>query len=139
MQTWNVLVFVAGAEWAPDSPLGLDRFQLDAAGQFRYENHVRGEMRSTTGTLSAEALAEIEAHLAEAAFPEVPPHDIPPGASLVEITVADSEATRTARMDRFAAMSFPGYRELLLRFERWTAWLRAGDTDAPPPGLNPAR
>ncbi|HEX7046219.1 MAG TPA: hypothetical protein VF275_01425 [Gammaproteobacteria bacterium] len=135
MLTWTTLTFTAGAEWAPGSSFGLDTFRLDGAGRFHYENRTRGETKSAAGNITPVLLNDIGWHLEQAGFPGVPAHDIPPGASLVEFTLDDVSGSRTARMDYFAARNFPGYRELLVRFDRWTAWLRDGANGASPPGL----
>lgn len=136
---WKTFTFAAGAEWAPDSSHGLDVLRFDAAGHFHYENRMRDRVKTVSGTVAAGVLREIGWHLEQAAFPDVPPHDIPPGASLVEITLEDVSGFRTVRLDFHAARKFPGYRELLVRFDRWTTWLRGGGAgDAAPPGLNPA-
>lgn len=136
MLAWTTLTFTAGAEWAPGSSFGLDIFRLDGAGRFHYENRTRGELKSAAGNISPVLLNDIAWHLEQAGFPDVSPHDIPPGSSLVEFTLEDASGSRSARMDYFAARKLSGYRELLVRFDRWTAWLRDGAGGTAPPGLN---
>ena len=126
--------FELGAEWAPDSPYGLDIFELDPDGRFRYENRQRGAMKAREGQASAAVVREVARALEEAGFPVVPDHAIPPGAGLFRITKRQ-EQEQTAFMHEHAARRFPGYGELVRRIDEWTNWLRKGTDTAPPAGL----
>jgi hypothetical protein len=126
--------FELGAEWAPDSPYGLDIFELDPDGRFRYENRQRGIAKTREGQASAAVVLEIARALHAAGFPVVPAHPIPPGAGLFRITKRQ-EQEQTAFMHEHAARRFPGYGELVRRVDEWTNWLRGTTAAAPPEGL----
>lgn len=124
--------FELGAEWAPDSPSGLDIFELDPDGRFRCENRQRGTATTREGQASTAVFLESARALHEAGFPVVAVHPIPPGAGLFRITKR-REQEQTAFMHEHAARRFPGYCELVRRIDEWTNWLR-GSTAAVPPG-----
>jgi hypothetical protein len=136
MSAWKTLTFKFGAEWAPDSPYGLDVLQIAADGRFHYENRTRGETRTSSGKVAPGIVQATGIALRAAGFPAVPAHDIPPGGSLIELVVEDQAGSHNAYMDYFAALKFPGYGDLIRNFDKWTTWLRnGGATDAAPPGL----
>jgi hypothetical protein len=136
MSAWKTITFKIGAEWAPDSPYGLDVLQLEADGRFHYENHVRGQATSSSGRIEPTTLEAVAIALRTAGFPKVPAHDIPPGGSLVELTAEDDAGSHKAYMEYHAALKLPGYGDLIRNFGRWTTWLRnGGAADAAPTGL----
>lgn len=136
MPSWNKLTFKFGSEWAPDSPYGLDVLQLQGDGRFHHENHLRGEVRTSSGKVEPGTVDAVDQWLRTGGFPAVPAHDIPPGGSLVVLEVEDANGSHNAFMDYFAALKFPGYGDLVRNFDKWTAWLRnGGAAGSAPAGL----
>jgi hypothetical protein len=137
MPSWKTLTFKFGSEWAPDARFGLDALLLRADGRFEYEHRQRGRVQKASGTVEPAVLRQVEQWLRVAGFPAVPPHDIPPGSGLVELTVADRRGSQIALMHHAAALRFPGYRNLVRNLAAWTTWLReGGDADQAPPGFS---
>lgn len=126
MLEWKCIIYSSGSEWAPDGPWGREILRIEASGYFSYENRHRGSGKRVEGVINASQLREIGDHFRLAGYPSVPDHDIPPGASVVAFDVDAAGERHCLQMDYYAAKKFPGYRELLLRFERWTQALRNG-------------
>ncbi|HLU62252.1 MAG TPA: hypothetical protein VKZ99_07870 [Gammaproteobacteria bacterium] len=126
MLEWKSIIYCSGSEWAPDDPWGREVLRVESGGAFEYENRHRGSGKRVEGVINAGQLREIGAHFVVAGYPAVPEHDIPPGASVISFDVEGRGARHRLQMDYYAAKKFPGYRELLLRFERWTQVLREG-------------
>jgi hypothetical protein len=134
--SWKTLTFKFGSEWAADARFGLDALQLRADGHFEYEHRQRGEVQHASGTVEPAVVRQVEQWLRAAGFPAVPPHDIPPGSGLVELTVAGQRGSQIALMHHTAALRFPGYRNLVRNLAAWTTWLReGGDPEQAPPGF----
>jgi hypothetical protein len=136
--TWKTLTIKFGSEWAPDSPFGLDVLQLDANGRFLYENHNRGHVRRLSGGYATHLGPAIGRWLDASGFPLVPAHSIPPGSSLVQLTVHTGVHSRpVVLLHYFSALKFAGYSDLVHTMNQWTSWLReGGGPDHAPPGLH---
>jgi hypothetical protein len=125
------------ASGSPESPYGRERLQLRDDGRLRYErwfaaDHIERTVRATGG-----ATSEVFAALDASTFPDVAKHNIPPGASLVEIQVEDVGGARLASLHLYKGLTFPGYGDVLRRMTDWATALRQPGSELPP-DLRPA-
>jgi hypothetical protein len=121
--------YQAGSEFAPGDPYGQEVLTLTADGRFTYERRHQGTAWTRAGRADPAVLAGIEQALQEAAFPAVPLHSIPPGASLISITAHG----KTAALDYFKGRKFAGYNHVIQVCDGWNRWLRKADDSAEPP------
>jgi len=121
--------YQAGSEFAPNDPFGQETLSFTAAGDFRYTRRKQGQVWQRQGQADPAVLASIEAGLSEAGFPVVPPHSIPPGASLITLSRADERAS----MDYYKGRKFTGYGVIVTRCDAWLRWLRKPSNPAAPP------
>lgn len=123
-------------EHAPDSLWGLDRLRVHPDGRFEYENRQSGSLlRTRSGWIGEAFLEQIARELEEARFPDVPPHEKPPGGDYVAITAGETTREQLAFMHGSAAERFPGYGPLLERVRAWTTFLRTDGQAEAPPGI----
>jgi len=118
-----------GLPSAPNSPWGRDEIEIAGDGRVQYAN-LRGTLRKTvTAQLAPEAVRALFAAIAASPFPAwTQPAFLPPGSTLVELTVDDT----TIHIDYHTALKAPGYGAILKLITPWTGVLRAApDKRAP--------
>ena len=125
----SLFTYQAGSEFAPNDPFGQETLTFTADGGFTYTRRKQGQSWQRQGQADPAVLASIEADLAAAGFPVVPPHSIPPGASLVTLSRTDERAA----MDYYKGRKFDGYGPVIRRCDAWMRWLRKPDSPAEPP------
>jgi len=116
--------FEMGSEYAPDSPHGREVLALRTNGALTYQAHRGSITREESSTADPREIERIRKHLAEAQFPEIPDHTIPPGGSLVAITVREGSKECKVIMQYHLAGSFEGYREIISMTDAWLAAFR---------------
>ena len=122
--------YQAGNEHSPSDPFGQETLLIEADGALTYTRRRAGQEWTRAARLSAEALGQLRADLQASGFPAVPPHNIPPGASLIVLQQDEQQAL----LDFYKGKTFPGYREVIQRLDACAQWLRRGQ-GAPPAGL----
>lgn len=132
----RTLTVTFNASGAPDSPYGRERLALRDDGQLRYERWFAADHAERTVRAAASATHELFAALEDSTFPSVTKHNIPPGASLVEIVLAEAGSIRSTSLDLYKGLTFPGYGDVLRRMADWAKALRQLEV-APPPDLGP--
>jgi hypothetical protein len=117
------LTVTFNAAGAPDAPY-QERIELADDGDIHYVRW-RGDHRVERHVRAHASVAQaMFAALEQSGFPAVPEHNVPPGASLMEIRLNEAQQTRSAYVDLYKGMSFLGYGEILRRMNDWARWLR---------------
>ncbi len=92
-----VLTYCSGSASSPTDPFGQNTLELRGDGVATLENLFHGDRTVWTGVISPSTVDELGQVLEQAAFPKVPPHRIPAGSSLREVTLsAKGETLSTA-------------------------------------------
>ena len=122
-----------GNPGAPGSPWGRDEIEVSGDGRVRYRNQRGALARSATAELPAEAVDRLFAAIAASPFPVwTDTRPLPPGSTLVELTVQRPDGEATARFDYHTALKTPGYDAVVRLLTGWTGVLRS------PPDKRPA-
>ena len=93
-----------GNENAPGDPFGRIELALEDDGRARLDHHHIGRHRAWTGTVDRAQVQAVRGALATAGFPTVPPHQIPGGSTMRELTVDDERVL----IEGNAADAMPG-------------------------------
>ncbi len=123
------LTVAAGSAHAPDDPFGREVLVVSTDGSFTYTRE-RGGTVTRRGRVDPGHVERLVDGLRAAGYPRAPRHDIPPGASLVQVALA---AGPPVDLDLYAARGWPGYGPVLQWFEAVCAWLRRPGSGRPPP------
>jgi hypothetical protein len=111
---------------APNSPWGRDELEVLGDGRVAYKNQRGPVARSITAQLAPAALDKLAAALAASPFPVwTDARPLPPGATLVELTVERADGAATARFDYHTALKTPGYDAVVRLLTTWAGVLRA--------------
>ena len=77
------IIFQQGAEYAPDSPWGIETVELSRSGELAYERRRAGELKAAIqGHVEQARVLELHEQLATTDFPTSPHRTFPPGASI---------------------------------------------------------
>jgi hypothetical protein len=105
---------------APSSPWGRDELDVLGDGRVLYRNLRGPGVRSVTAQLAPGAAEKLFAAIAASPFPVwTDTRPLPPGSTLVELTVERPEGAATARFDYHTSLKTPGT-------TRWSACSPAG-------------
>ena len=111
---------------APNSPWGRDEHDVLGDGRVEYKNQRGPVARSITAQLAPAAADKLFAALAASPFPVwTDARPLPPGASLVELTVERPDGAATARFDYHTSLKTPGYDAVVRLLTGWAGVLRA--------------
>ncbi len=118
----SCLKYVRGHARAPDAPWGLEELELASDGSYAYTQRV-GDVTVGVGQghVDASRATGIFDALRRSAFPDVPHHSVPPGASVVTLELG---ATDAASLDYFFGLGLEGYREALPALDALLAEVR---------------
>jgi hypothetical protein len=121
------LTLEMGNEHAPDDPIGRERISVGTERGVSYE-HRRNGVRARSGKLGYAETAAIFVDLVKSGFPQMPKHNIPPGASLMTLTLdVEGKPPQKVSFQSFFAYDQPGYGELLPKLEALATALRKDD------------
>jgi hypothetical protein len=111
---------------APGSPWGRDELVVFGDGRVAYKNQRGTVVRSVTAQLPAEAVDKLAAAIAASPFPVwTSTAPLPPGATLVDLTVAREGGEATARFDYHTALRTAGYDAIVKLLTGWAGVLRS--------------
>jgi hypothetical protein len=124
------VVFRMGNPQAPTSPWGRDELEVSGDGRVLYRNQRGAFVKTATAQLTAEATARLFAAIAASPFPQwASAKLLPPGSTLVELTVQRPEAAAageaSVQFDYHTALKTPGYDAVVRLITGWTGILRS--------------
>jgi hypothetical protein len=120
------VAFRMGNPMAPTSPWGRDELEVSGDGRVAYKNQRGTFVRSATAQVTPEATAQLFAAIAASPFPQwTNTRPLPPGSTLVELTVKGEAGEATATFDYHTSLKTPGYDAIVKLLTGWTAILRA--------------
>jgi hypothetical protein len=126
MTTPRRVAWRMGNPHAPNSPWGRDELDVLGDGRVAYRNQRGAVVRSVTAQLAPVAADALFAALAASPFPVwTDSRPLPPGSSLVELTVEQADGAATARFDYHTALKTPGYDAVVRLLTAWAGVLRA--------------
>jgi hypothetical protein len=125
----HVLTFHQGAEYAPDSPWGIETLRLSREGELEYERRRAGKVLQTAhGHVDAERVVSLMSALARTSFPTAPQAFFPPGASVC--TLITEPPFRRMDIELHSGLKMEGYGDILEALSALCASFR--DSNAPP-------
>ena len=104
-----VFVYQIGNEYAPDDPFGCETLSLTPAGRLTYQRQQRGQAWQQETNVDPQLLEILKAALADAQAALMPPEQIPPSASLVQIRYGDQPTS----VDYFQGQKRPGCAQII--------------------------
>lgn len=123
----EVLTFHQGAEYAPDSPWGIETLRLSQTGELEYERRRAGKVLQTAhGDVDAKRVLALIAALARTSFPAAPQAFFPPGASVC--TLITEPPFRRMDIELHSGLRMEGYGEILKTLSALCTGLREGNT-----------
>ncbi len=135
MRDEDELRYEQGHEYAPDAAWGLQVLTLARTGRYRYEQRRAGRLiRTGAGDVGAGRAEPVFADLTRSTFPDVPPHQFPPGATIVTIALG---SRRQAVLNRWFGHQLDGYREALAALESLVSEARLAAEGAAEPARAP--
>lgn len=125
----EVLTFHEGAEYAPDSPWGIETLRLSRDGELEYERRRAGKIMETAhGHVDADRVAALIGALARTDFPAPPQEFFPPGASVC--TLITEPPFRRMDIELSSGLRLDGYSEILKALNGLCTHLRDEDERA---------
>ncbi|HEX8114282.1 MAG TPA: hypothetical protein VF516_41415 [Kofleriaceae bacterium] len=126
MTTPSRVVWRMGNPSAPNSPWGRDELDVLGDGRVQYRNQRGAVARSVTAQLAPGAAEKLFAAIAASPFPVwTDTRPLPPGSTLVELTVERPDGAATARFDYHTSLKTPGYDAVVRLLTGWAGVLRS--------------
>lgn len=126
MTTPSRVAFHMGNPHAPTNPWGRDELDVFGDGRVQYRNLRGPGVRSVTAQLTPAAAEKLFAAIAASPFPAwTNTRPLPPGATLIDLTVERPDGTATARFDYHTSLKTPGYDAVVRLLTGWAGVLRA--------------
>lgn len=120
------VAFHMGNPNAPSNPWGRDELDVFGDGRVQYRNLRGPGVRSVTAQLAPAAAEKLFAAIAASPFPVwTNTRPLPPGSTLIELTVERSDGSASARFDYHTSLKTPGYDAVVRLLTGWTGVLRA--------------
>jgi len=120
------VAFHMGNPNAPSNPWGRDELDVFGDGRIQYRNLRGPGVRTVTAQLTPAAAEKLFAAIAASPFPVwTDTRPLPPGSTLVELTVERPEGAATARFDYHTSLKTPGYDAVVRLLTGWAGVLRA--------------
>lgn len=125
----EVLTVHQGAEYAPDSPWGIETLRLSREGELEYERRRAGRVLQTLhGRVDAERVRSLITALARTSFPVAPQAFFPPGASIC--TLITEPPFRRMDIELHSGLKMEGYGDIIRALSALCASLRESDAPA---------
>lgn len=126
MTTPRRVAFHMGNPHAPNNPWGRDELDVFGDGRVQYRNLRGAGGRSVTAQLAPAAAEKLFAAIAASPFPVwTDTRPLPPGSTLVDLTVERPDGSASARFDYHTALKTPGYDAVVRLLTGWAGVLRA--------------
>lgn len=123
----EVLTFHQGAEYAPDSPWGIEALRLSREGELEYERRRAGKiLQEVHGRVDAERVRSLISALGRTSFPAAPQAFFPPGASVC--TLITEPPFRRMDIELHSGLSLEGYGDILKALTSLCTSLRDSNT-----------
>jgi hypothetical protein len=120
------VLFEIGSENAPDSPFGSERIRFTPDGAIHYEQINRGSGRAAVGGVDPALWTSLMVALAKTSFPARPERDLPPGGSIVVLTVTGRRSGRVL-LEYYDALEMEGYGEIVAPLANLCDAIRTND------------
>ena len=120
------VAFHMGNPNAPSNPWGRDELDVFGDGRIQYRNLRGPGVRTVTAQLTPAAAEKLFAAIAASPFPVwTDTRPLPPGSTLVELTVERPDGAASARFDYHTSLKTPGYDAVVRLLTAWAGVLRA--------------
>lgn len=124
------LRYEAGHDYAPDARWGMERISVARGGAFTYRQSFREVVTGTVrGDIGAERASALFAALARSSFPSVPAHQLPPGGSMVRVSIG---ALHTGWVDRYFVAELDGFGDAIATLDELVGDARRAAASGPP-------